>query len=264
MEELHLCIKIHTLSGQAMGNKPLRGVMLLPLPFLCRYNKLLEEVAQSLKDLLKALKGLVVMSSRLELMATSLYNNSVPEIWNAKVRAPASLTTCQSSPKPGEWVIRCRWTGLSHVELALGPLAWSCLLPSAAPRCSQPLSSGQLSATEAQGLGCPWLHSAPPSVGPPQAYPSLKPLASWVNDLVQRIEFLQNWISHGIPSVFWISGFFFPQAFLTGTLQNFARKSVISIDTISFNFKVSKSGGGSEFIWNLLLEGHKGPDLPRR
>lgn len=96
-------------------------------------------------------------------------------------------------------------------------------------------------------------------MGAPQAYPSLKPLASWVNDLVQRIEFLQNWITHGIPSVFWISGFFFPQAFLTGTLQNFARKSVISIDTISFNFKVSKSDGESEFIWNLLLEGHKGP-----
>lgn len=101
-------------------------------------------------------------------------------------------------------------------------------------------------------------------MGASQAYPSLKPLASWVNDLVQRIEFLQNWISHGIPSVFWISGFFFPQAFLTGTLQNFARKSVISIDTISFSFKVSKSGGESEFIWNLLLEGHKGPDLHKR
>uniref|UniRef100_A0A8C0ZKQ1 Dynein axonemal heavy chain 1 n=1 Tax=Cyanistes caeruleus TaxID=156563 RepID=A0A8C0ZKQ1_CYACU len=144
-----------------------------------RYNKLLDEVASSLRDLLKALKGLVVMSSRLELMASSLYNNTVPEIWNAK------------------------------------------------------------------------------------AYPSLKPLASWVNDLVQRIEFLQNWISHGIPSVFWISGFFFPQAFLTGTLQNFARKSVISIDTISFSFKVMKESvkelthqpNVGCYIYGLFLEG---------
>lgn len=130
-------------------------VTLLPLPFLCRYNKLLEEVASSLKDLLKALKGLVVMSSRLELMASSLYNNSVPEIWNAKVCAPASPAACQSSPKPEEWIISCCWTGLSHMELALGPLAWRCLLPSAAHSCSQPLGSGLPSAAEAQGLGCP-------------------------------------------------------------------------------------------------------------
>ncbi|XP_069062696.1 dynein axonemal heavy chain 1 [Pleurodeles waltl] len=122
-----------------------------------RYNRLLKEITQTLNDLLKALKGLVVMSSQLELMSSSLYNNAVPELWKGK------------------------------------------------------------------------------------AYPSLKPLASWVMDLLQRIEFLKTWIAQGIPPVFWISGFFFPQAFLTGTLQNFARKSVVSIDTISFDFKVMKN-----------------------
>lgn len=111
-------------------------------------------ITGTLKDLLKALKGLVVMSSPLELMAANLYNNTVPELWNTK------------------------------------------------------------------------------------AYPSLKPLSAWVRDLLQRVDFLQAWIRQGIPAVFWISGFFFPQAFLTGTLQNFARKSAISIDTISFDFKV--------------------------
>ena len=43
-------------------------------------------VHSSLKDLLKALKGLVVMSQALETMFNSLYNNTVPELWAAKVR----------------------------------------------------------------------------------------------------------------------------------------------------------------------------------
>ena len=34
-----------------------------------------------------------------------------------------------------------------------------------------------------------------------QAYPSLKPLASWVTDLTQRMKFIQDWIENGIPSV---------------------------------------------------------------
>lgn len=43
-------------------------------------------ISQSLGDLVKALKGLVVMSSELELMANSLFLNAVPEMWKAKAR----------------------------------------------------------------------------------------------------------------------------------------------------------------------------------
>jgi dynein heavy chain len=123
---------------------------------IIRYNRLLRTIINSLNDLLKALKGLVVMSQQLEDMANSLFINQVPEMWSGK------------------------------------------------------------------------------------AYPSLKPLASWVIDLVARMQFMRDWIDNGIPPVFWISGFFFPQAFLTGTLQNYARKYVISIDTISFDFQVMR------------------------
>ena len=42
-------------------------------------------IHQTLKDLLKALKGLVVMSQSLETMANSIFNNMVPELWASKV-----------------------------------------------------------------------------------------------------------------------------------------------------------------------------------
>ena len=79
---------------------------------LIRFNKLLGTIVSTLRDTSKAIDGLVVMSSELEIVFNKVFDNQVPEVWQ-KV-----------------------------------------------------------------------------------SYPSLKPLGSYINDFIERLKFMQNWIDN--------------------------------------------------------------------
>ena len=147
-----------------------------------RFNKMVELVTNTLRNVYKATDGLLVMSSDLEMVYTAIQDNKVPALWH-KV-----------------------------------------------------------------------------------AYPTLKPLGSWIIDFLARLNFIQKWIDEGVPAAFWFSGFHFTQSFLTGVLQNYARKYLYPIDQLNWEFAVinpesgidvNKSPDNGCYIYGLFLEGCK-------
>jgi len=67
---------------------------------------------------------------------------------------------------------------------------------------------------------------------------SMKPLASWTRELGDRVKFFETWVEDGPPVVFWLNSFFFPQGFLSSTIQSYARKNSMPIDRVTFKFQI--------------------------
>ena len=92
---------------------------------------------------------------------------------------------------------------------------------------------------ELENMASRFLDDKVPAQWEEVGYPSLKPLRSWVPDLILRVEFLSKWLYEGPPKTYWVPAFFFPQGFMTAALQSYARKSQIAIDALTFKSNIN-------------------------
>lgn len=108
-----------------------------------------------------------------------------------------------------------------------------------------------------------FLNNQLPRVWETVSFASLKSLGSWVNDLLYRVSFMKSWLLHGQPATFPLPVFFFPQGFMTASLQTFARKHMEAIDGLNFDYEILKQHQdelteGPEdgvYLFGLYLEG---------
>jgi dynein heavy chain len=71
-----------------------------------------------------------------------------------------------------------------------------------------------------------------------KTYPSLKPLGSWMRDLMMRVEFFTGWVDEALPMCWWLPAMTYPTGFLTAVLQVSARMNGVSIDSLSYETPV--------------------------
>lgn len=94
-------------------------------------------------------------------------------------------------------------------------------------------------------------------------YPCLKPLASWTEDFFARLDFMGSWLRDGPPKSYWISGFFFPQGFMTAVKQTHSRSHSIAVDILKVGCKfttfrpleIQSSPNSGVYIHGLFMEG---------
>lgn len=101
------------------------------------------------------------------------------------------------------------------------------------------------------------LNNEVPKLWSANGFKSTKSLGCWVQDLLMRIDFIQLWADEGQPKSSWLSGLFFPQSFLSGVLQTFARKSMLPIDGLSMDFEVLPQIVRQSEVYSLRKSGKK-------
>jgi len=108
-----------------------------------------------------------------------------------------------------------------------------------------------------------FLNNQIPPIWDKVSFASLKTLGSWFADVIFRVKFMKYWLVNGQPTTFPLPVFFFPQGFMTASLQTFARKHMEAIDGLNFEYhileqapeEITESPDDGVYLYGLYLEG---------
>jgi dynein heavy chain len=97
------------------------------------------------------------------------------------------------------------------------------------------------------------------------AWPSLRPLGSWLQNLMERVSQLQGWVENPleVPKCTWLSGLSNPQSFLTAIMQQTAQVNKLELDKLIVQTDVTKQNAEAIstrsregcYIHGLYMEG---------
>ena len=156
--------------------------------------------------------------------------NSLPEILSLDEAGKTSLTVMENGlPNSISTVLRHEVEKFSHLQVVIRHTL---------VELDKALSGLTVLSANLDRMFQDFLSDTVPQLWSDRAYPSLKPLGSWMKDLLNRLDFIRGWLRNGEPHSFWLSGLYSPHGFMTGVLQSYARCFQVSVDILGLSFKV--------------------------
>lgn len=73
-----------------------------------------------------------------------------------------------------------------------------------------------------------------------------KKLASWILQLIKRVEQYNNWIKNGEPTVTWLSGIQIPFSYMIALSQQYCKENKYELDKLTIDTKVTKFTDASQ------------------
>ena len=191
-----------------------------------RMQRVIATVRSTLTDLKLAIEGTIIMSENLRDALDNMFDARIPNTWK-KVRPPCvyEKKKCSCSFSGGSYHIHSQTNNGKRLVTAFIQFSHFCLFR----------------------LQISWESAT---------------LGFWFTDLLDRHQQFYTWVFDGRPNVFWMTGFFNPQGFLTAMRQEITRAhkgwaldGVVLDNDVTKMMREDVTNPPAEGWWTVVLPG---------